>query len=252
MKWVQGNIASFGGDPNRVTIFGESAGGMAVSLHLISPSSQGLFQRAIMQSGAASSPYVGAEKVASETTVKKVATLANCPSGGALIRCLRNKSAEEIISLHKIMSLSSPVNLMEITGPVVDGVFLPSSPQKLFKHGKFNPNVDVIKGFTSDEAALGVVLRPGNISRDGATREEFETSIKSTLGTGGVKNKIVEDMVRYQYTDHDDPHNKTKARAMLINFENDFMVFAPTMFEAKALAKVRSPWYFRCTCTCSE
>jgi len=56
LKWVQANIASFGGDSNKVTIFGESAGGVGVSLQLVSPLSKGLFHRAIIQSGAASSP----------------------------------------------------------------------------------------------------------------------------------------------------------------------------------------------------
>ena len=51
LRWIQANIASFGGDPNKVTIFGESAGGMSVCYHLVSPQSVGLFHRAIMQSG---------------------------------------------------------------------------------------------------------------------------------------------------------------------------------------------------------
>ena len=59
-KWVQGNIQSFGGDPQKVTIFGESAGGMSVSYHLVSKASRGLFQRAIVQSGTLHGTFLGA------------------------------------------------------------------------------------------------------------------------------------------------------------------------------------------------
>ena len=51
LKWVKKHVRNFGGDPNRITIFGQSAGGFAVGLHMISPNTKGLFRRAILQSG---------------------------------------------------------------------------------------------------------------------------------------------------------------------------------------------------------
>ena len=59
MTWVKENIANFGGNPNSVTIFGESAGGLSVAMHLLTPKSNGLFHRAIMQSGTALAPSWG-------------------------------------------------------------------------------------------------------------------------------------------------------------------------------------------------
>lgn len=62
LKWVQENIESFGGDPNKVTIFGESAGGASVNLMLLSPMAKGLFQKAIAQSGVPILPWVFTER----------------------------------------------------------------------------------------------------------------------------------------------------------------------------------------------
>ena len=76
LEWVRANIAAFGGNPNRITIAGQSAGGLSVSLHLVSPGSDGLFHRAIMQGGFAS--YRWRTREDSEAQAEAFATALGC------------------------------------------------------------------------------------------------------------------------------------------------------------------------------
>ena len=97
LRWVRDNIASFGGDPNNVTIFGESAGGYSVCYHLGSPSSDGLYHRAIIQSGAGCAPPPQASL--SADLMGDLLHSANCPNGdsASTLACLRALSAEALI-----------------------------------------------------------------------------------------------------------------------------------------------------------
>ncbi|KAL4685453.1 hypothetical protein H8959_001050 [Pygathrix nigripes] len=107
LRWVQQNIAHFGGNPDRVIIFGESAGGTSVSSLVVSPVSQGLFHGAIMESGVALLPGLIASSGDVISTV--VANLSACDpvDSEALVGCLQSKSQEEILAINKELLASA-------------------------------------------------------------------------------------------------------------------------------------------------
>ena len=157
-----------------------------------------------------------------------VAAAANCSFDDNLTTCLREKSAEEIISLQSNIPTKA---LMELSNPVIDGDFIVGSPQKLYQKKKDFNNVQIMAGFTTHESSLDVFLRLGNAGQ--VSKEEFK-NVTGTLLEGLTQNKIVEQLVQYQYADDSD----TTARDRMIDFQSDFMTVAPMLFEAKALKKV--------------
>ncbi|XP_049559789.1 cocaine esterase isoform X6 [Orcinus orca] len=168
LRWVQQNIIYFGGDPDHVTIFGASAGGMSVSLHVVSPMSKGLFHCAIMESGVALLPNFTANSSDVVSTV--VANLSACGQvdSEALVDCLRHKSEEEILAISKPFSI--------IPG-LVDGIFLPKHPQELLASADLHPVPSII-GVNSDEYSW---ILPSFMNNSDAQKEMDRETIKDDL-----------------------------------------------------------------------
>jgi len=169
MEWVKENIRNFGGDPERVTIFGESAGGISISYHLLSPLSNGLFQRAISQSGTWKSIPVNPQPL---PLTKMFAEEAGCETEdtATLTACLKEKSPEEL--LDKVRDLQLKIGPFYFS-PAVDGTFLTSQPMDLMQAGDVN-TADYLLGVSNHE--FGWLMLPFAIQGDplaGISQEDF-------------------------------------------------------------------------------
>ena len=118
LKWVKENIEAFGGDPNNITIFGESAGAMSVGTLLAIPSAKGLFNKAILQSGAASNVL----------SVKTATRVANGLLAALGIEASEVSKLEEL-PIETLLEAAKNIPPMAL-GPVLDGVSIPENPEE--------------------------------------------------------------------------------------------------------------------------
>uniref|UniRef100_A0A8C5BMZ2 Carboxylic ester hydrolase n=1 Tax=Gadus morhua TaxID=8049 RepID=A0A8C5BMZ2_GADMO len=129
LRWVADNIAFFGGDSSKVTLFGESAGAASVGFHLLAPSSHGLFHRAILQSGVPTAPWASLSQRETWKSLS-LASLLGCPRSPAadLERCLQRVDLVDIVT-EQFQVLTEASILGFPFAPSADGLFLPDEPE---------------------------------------------------------------------------------------------------------------------------
>ncbi|VVC34998.1 Hypothetical protein CINCED_3A008558 [Cinara cedri] len=156
LKWVKANISEFGGDPNNITIFGESAGAASVHCHILSPSSKGLFQRAIMQSGSMFNTWALNLKHREEAFnfAKKLGCEEDDPT--EIIKYLKNVSAVNLLEASKYEDENDFLRykfLPTIQCNTVRNPFLPTHPENLVETA---PSLPVINGVNNMEGLISL------------------------------------------------------------------------------------------------
>jgi para-nitrobenzyl esterase len=143
LKWIKANIAAFGGDPNKVTIFGESAGGIAVSLLCDSPLAKGLFEGAISESGGSFGPPRAAGGPG-----ENMRTLAFAEKDG--LAFAQYAGASSLAELRKMPADKIVAATHGLPWPIIDGWVIPSDGVTLYDARRFN-DTPILVGYNSDE-----------------------------------------------------------------------------------------------------
>jgi para-nitrobenzyl esterase len=178
LQWVQRNIGAFGGDPSRVTIFGQSAGAESVFIHLVSPVSMGLFHQAIVGSGPLLNDGTVMDAVNSKADAEQFgldyAERLGISGPGSIAR-MRNLSARELIDATPWSGSSFNRLTSRHFEPTIDGCVIPDYPKNLYLHHRQEP-VPLMLGTNADE---GLTL----VADADLTVEEYQAFITSRFGT---------------------------------------------------------------------
>ncbi|KAK7486053.1 hypothetical protein BaRGS_00022662 [Batillaria attramentaria] len=236
LRWVKDNIRAFGGDPEVVTLFGESAGSWSTGLQIVSPYSKGLFHRAILQSG---SPMTGVYFAADERkSFEGISRALDCESDTdqKTLECLKTRSADVIVT--KTTEWSKESGEMVPVAARIDGDFIPRDPLGLVHDKEYVQengigDIDLIAGFNNKEGAVLVLeaIRQGSsldsLTNQAAFRAVVDSCVK--MMNKRTSDDVVSAVVEFFYKHDVIGINTAVSADTVINIYGDAMFFAPTI-----------------------
>ncbi|XP_043558152.1 neuroligin-1 isoform X7 [Chiloscyllium plagiosum] len=239
LRWISENIAFFSGDPLRITVFGSGAGASCVNLLTLSHYSEGLFQRAIAQSGTALSSWAVSYQPAK--FARQLATKVGCNMIDTidLIECLRTKQYKELVEQD-----IQPARYHIAFGPVIDGDVIPDDPQILMEQGEFL-NYDIMLGVNQGEGYKFVESIVDN--EDGVSASDFDFAVSNFVDNlyGYPEGKdVLRETIKFMYTDWADRHNPETRRKTLLALFTDHQWVAPAVATADLHSGFGSPTFF--------
>nr|XP_039269975.1 uncharacterized protein LOC120344729 [Styela clava] len=196
LQWIQDNIANFGGDPEKVTIFGESAGGVAVSLHMLSPISKPLFLRGISESGQAPSDWSFGKNPLSQA--ERLAQRLGCPTDNTklLVGCLRS------VPLPYLVSNSTGIGW----GAVVDNYFLTDDPTTILH---LSADKDYMMGYNNMEGhgQMSGLFPRLNFSPDRPNSDMDRDDVRRAARLASANSNHVMEALAFKFIDWEEPES---------------------------------------------
>ena len=229
LRWVNQNIAGFGGDPGNVTLFGESAGAMSVACLLTAPNASGLFHRAVVQSG----PPATASPQWAMRRAQRLAHHVGVPADA--LASLRNVPAERLVEATQRLAVEAPADggLPLPLLPVVDGGLLERPPGDVIVEGAA-PSVPLLLGTTRDECALFTTADEGDAAVDDA---RVATRLARLMGPAAAD---VVDVYREARLARREP---VTGRDLWTAVTTDYVFRLPLLALASAYAKYQTKTY---------
>lgn len=228
LEWIRDNIAAFGGDPNLVTLFGESSGAVSVSYHLLSPLSQNLFTRVILQSGGMTTPWGILEHKEAIRRTLLLAEALGCPhskgEADQVMECLLKADPMDLVS-NETGNGYGVIDFPFV--PIVDGSFLDEMPLVSLRTKNFK-KTQMLVGSDRDEANYFIIYQlPEFFKREEEvfiSPDDFKHIVREL---DPYLPKSVQDAIIYEYTPWHDLTNAAEYRDAVDKVIGDYQFTCP-------------------------
>ncbi|CAD7084335.1 unnamed protein product [Hermetia illucens] len=247
IRWLKDNARAFGGDPNLITLFGESAGASSVNLHLLSPVTRGLVKRGVLQSGTLNAPWSHMTGERALEIGKALINDCNCnasmllDSPGTVMACMRAVDAKTI-SVQQWNSYSGILGFP--SAPTIDGAFMPSDPATMLRDADLK-GIDILVGSNKDEGTYFLLYDfIDYFDKDVATslqREKFLEIMNTIFNKASEPER---EAIIFQYTGWESGNDGFQNQYQVGQAVGDHFFICPTNEYSQGLAEQGANIYY--------